>query len=261
MIRQRTAQSEFARSAMQAVCIVAVLASVFSAAAQSGEKGPGAQNGVKVDHVVAVVNRQAILESDLEDEMQLVVLDPSTNPQEKMSQKAVLERLISRTLIEQQIQQENLQAAEPTSEDMAARINEIRTELPACVRANCKSDAGWNSFLALHQLTPEEVQNYLRLRIEILSFIELRFRQGIRIAPEEIETYYNGTLLPQYPAGDKPPPLQQVSSRIEEILLQQRVTVLFENWLSNLRKQGQIEVMDPSLETADANGNQGATKE
>ncbi len=59
--------------------------------------------------------------------------------------------------------------------------------------------------------------------MEILSFIELRFQQGIRITPDEIETYYTGTLLPQYPAGEKPPPLQQVSSRIEEILLQQRV--------------------------------------
>ena len=74
----------------------------------------------------------------------------------------------------------------------------------------------------------------------------MRFRQGIRITPEEIEEYYAGTLLPQYPAGQKPPPLQQVSSRIEEILLQQRVNQVFDNWLANLRKQGQIEVLDPT---------------
>ena len=45
--------------------------------------------------------------------------------------------------------------------------------------------------------------------------------------------------------GQKPPSLQQVSSRIEEILLQQRVNQVFDNWLANLRKQGQIEVLDP----------------
>jgi hypothetical protein len=55
--------------------------------------------------------------------------------------------------------------------------------------------------------------------------------------------------------------LQQVSSRIEEILLQQRVNVLFDNWLSNLRKQGQIEVLDPKLETAEAAAETGATRE
>ena len=111
--------------------------------------------------------------------------------------------------------------------------------------------------MKLHDLTPEDVESYLRRRIEILGFIELRFRQGIRITQEEIETYYQGTLLPQYPAGENPPPLEQVSSRIEEILLQQRVNELFDNWLSNLRKQGQIEVLDPALETAGAKDNPG----
>ena len=64
--------------------------------------------------------------------------------------------------------------------------------------------------------------------------------------------YYRETLLPQYPPGQTPPPLQQVSSRIEEILLQQRVNALFDTWLSNLRNQGQIQVLDPTLKRASA---------
>ncbi|HEV2583201.1 MAG TPA: SurA N-terminal domain-containing protein, partial [Ktedonobacteraceae bacterium] len=215
----------------------------------------------RIDRVVAVVNREPILQSDIEDEMQLSVLDPSTNANEQMTQKAALERLISRALIQQQMQREDLEATEPKAGDVAARIEEIRTEVPACVRADCRSDAGWKTFLAHHELTPAQVEIYIRHRMEILNFIELRFQQGIRIAPDEIETYYSGTLLPQYPAGQKPPPLEQVSSRIEEILLQQRVNVLFDSWLSNLRKQGQIEVLDPALETADAANDSGATKE
>ncbi|WP_348261903.1 peptidylprolyl isomerase [Telmatobacter sp. DSM 110680] len=262
MLMQRTNPYwQLVRAAMQRVCMVSLLACGFPAAAQSVGQSPGTENRIMFDRVVAVVNRQAILESDLEDEMQLSVLDPSTNTKERMSAQVALERLISRTLIHQQIQQEYQQATEPKPEEIAARLNEIRTELPACVRADCKSDAGWAAFLKLHDLTPKQVEDYLRNRTEILGFIELRFRQGIRITPEEIETYYQGTLLPQYPSGDKPPPLQQVSSRIEEILLQQRVNVLFDNWLSNLRKQGQIEVLDPALETADAGDGQGATKE
>jgi peptidyl-prolyl cis-trans isomerase SurA len=261
MVRQRTIPYEFGHVVMQGICIVAMLAGAFAAAAQAGDKSPGTEKSFTFDRVVAVVNRQAILMSDLEDEMQLSVLDPSTNAREKMNEQLALERLISRTLIQQQIREEYLQGSPPKPEKIAARLHEIRTELPACVRADCKSDGGWAAFLKLHGLTPEDVENYLRRRIEILGFIELRFRQGIRITEEEIETYYQGTLLPQYPSGEKPPPLAQVSSRIEEILLQQRVNVLLDNWLSNLRKQGQIEVLDPALETADARDNQGATKE
>jgi hypothetical protein len=39
------------------------------------------------------------------------------------------------------------------------------------------------------------------------------------------------------------------------------VNVLFDAWLSNLRKQGQVEVLDPALETADTAADPGATKE
>ncbi|MGA7243069.1 MAG: SurA N-terminal domain-containing protein [Terracidiphilus sp.] len=244
--------------------MAAIWMGLSSAVAQSNPKSnqsPVAGSSVTLDRVVAVVNRQAILESDLEDEMQLSVLDPSTNVQEKMTEQQALEQLISRALIQQQIEQDYLQATEPKPEEIASRLHEIRTELPACVRADCKSDAGWKAFLAKHDLTPPQIENYLRMRLEVLSFIELRFRQGIRITPEEIEAYYKDTLLPQYPVGEAPPPLQQVSSRIEEILLQQRVNALFDTWLENLRKQGQVEVLDPALETATANGNPGATKE
>jgi hypothetical protein len=218
-------------------------------------------DGITVDRVVAVVNRQTILLSDLEDEMQLSVLDPSTNSAGKETQAAALERLISRALIHQQIQQESLQAAEPTVAEISSRLAEIRTEVPACIRADCKSDEGWSAFLVQHELSQARVESYLRNRLELLSFIELRFRQGIRITPEETETYYRETLLPQYPSGETPPPLQQVSSRIEEILLQQRVNALFDTWLSNLRSQGQIEILDPALETASNGAAEGATKE
>ena len=88
---------------MQVVCVVAMLAGAFAAAAQTGDKSQGTEKSVTFDRVVAVVNRQAILLSDLEDEMQLSVLDPTTNVREKMNEQLALERLISRTLIQQQI--------------------------------------------------------------------------------------------------------------------------------------------------------------
>ena len=46
--------------------------------------------------------------------------------------------------------------------------------------------------------------------------------------------------------------MQRVSPRIEEILLQQQVNLLFDEWLTNLRKQGDVEVLDPALESAEA---------
>jgi hypothetical protein len=145
--------------------------------------------------------------------------------------------------------------------EVDARLKDIRREVPACIHFNCASEQGWAAFLVAHGLTPKRVESYLRYRVQILRFIELRFRQGIRIAPEEIDKYYRETLLPQYAPGDAIPPLNEVAPRIEEILLERQVNVLFDDWLKNLRKQGDVEVLDPSLEapeTSDGTGKGGA---
>jgi hypothetical protein len=199
-----------------------------------------------------VVNRHAILSSDIDDEIRLSVLDPGRAGQGVLTRKHALDHLISRSLIEQQIRREDAQAAEPSPTEIDARLAEIRKELPACVRENCASDAGWKAFLAAHNLTPERVDAYLRFRLEILRFIEQRFRPGIRISPQDIETYYHKTLLPEYAPGEAVPSLDKVSPRIEEILLQEQVNALFDEWLTNLRKQGDVEVLDPALETPEA---------
>jgi peptidyl-prolyl cis-trans isomerase SurA len=204
-----------------------------------------------LDRVVAVVNRHVILTSDLDDEIRLSVLDPDSAGHTLTRQRA-LEQLVSRTLIEQQIREEDAQAAAPTEEQMHARLSEIRKELPACVREGCATEEGWEAFLVAHDLTTERVEAYLRYRLEILRFIELRFRQGIRISQQEIANYYQETLLPQYRKGEKVPSLEQVAPRIEEILLQQQVNALFDDWLDNLRKEGDVEVLDPSLESSQA---------
>jgi hypothetical protein len=227
--------------------LIVLQAFACSTAAKAQSEQPA--SAVVLDRVVAVVNNHAILDSDLDDEIRLSVLDPGRGGLAVLTHKTALEQLISRALIQEQIRQEDVQAADPSQAEVDARLAQIRKELPACVRENCASDAGWAAFLVAHGLTAERVQSYLRYRIEILRFIEQRFRQGIRISPQEIETYYRETLVPQYTKGEQIPTLDQVSPRIEEILLQQQVNVLFDGWLTNLRKQGEVEVLDPALET------------
>ena len=86
----------------------------------------------------------------------------------------------------------------------------------------------------------------------VLRFIEQRFRAGIRITPEEIQQYYRETLLPHYSNAADAPPLDRLSPRIQEILLQQQVNTLMNDWLKSLQDQGQVEVLDPSLRNAAA---------
>jgi hypothetical protein len=227
---------------------------LLTAHAQSSQ----ADAPVTLDRVVAVVNERAILASDLSDEIRLSVLEPNARNSGNETPQAALQRLISRSLIRQQIREEDAQTIRPTADEVATRIADLRKNLPICLLENCTSDAGWSAFLMEHGLTQRRVELYMRARLEILRFIEMRFRQGIRIPQEDIQAYYDKTLLPQYPAGEKAPPLAQVAPRIEEILLQERVSALFTGWLDNLRKQGEVEVLDPTLEATATPTNAGA---
>lgn len=204
---------------------------------------------LELDRAVAVVNNQVILASDLDLEMRLFHLLP-INDRRDSSPPKVLERLTSRALIEQQILQEDPQGLETDPKDVEDSLNELRQNLPVCKRRDCNSQKGWAEYLETLGLTPEQVTEYWAQRMALLRFIEGRFRTGIRITPEEIQKYYSETLAPQYAKPDEVPALDKVSPRIQEILLQQQVTALFDDWLKSLKAQGQVEVLDPSLATA-----------
>jgi hypothetical protein len=252
-MRNRTPIRQINKPAIASLAAMALCLSVINPPRLSSQPA----QPVVLDHIVAVVNNQTILASDVDDEIRIAVLDPGQAGRGVLTPQRALDHLISRALIQQQIRQEDAQATEPAQAEVDARMAEIRTQLPACIHQNCASVEGWKAFLAAHGLRPERVQSYLRYRVQILHFIEQRFRQGIRISPEEIETYYRETLLPQYAPGDEIPPLTKVSDRIEEILLAQQVNVLFDDWLANLRRQGDVEVLDPAFETPEAPGGTG----
>jgi hypothetical protein len=204
---------------------------------------------VVLDHVVAVVNDRAILASDVHEEMLLSVLEPKGTDSAAETPQGALQRIISRTLIRQQIRDEDARSIVPAKEEVQARFAELRKLLPVCVRENCSTDAGWRAFLENHGLTQARVDSYLRGRIEILSFIEQRFKQGLSIPQQDVEAYYHNTLVPQYQTGQAVPQLDEVAPRIEEILLQRQVNAMFSSWLDSLRKQGEVEVLDPALES------------
>jgi hypothetical protein len=244
-------QSRQLRAAALALC------AVFAAGLNAQSKQDALP--VVLDRVVAVVNGRAILSSDLREETQLSILEPNDGDAGSETPQEALQRLISRTLIRQQIREEDARSTEPTAEDINQRISEIRKELPICARENCATDAGWAEFLRKHDLSERRVKAYLRGRMEILRFIEMRFKQGIQISQQDVELYYRNTLVPQYQSGQAVPQLTAVAPRIEEILLQQQVNSMFSGWLDSLRNQGEVEVLDPSLEAAGNLSQGGAT--
>ncbi|MGA9607897.1 MAG: hypothetical protein WBR21_12870, partial [Rouxiella badensis] len=179
-----------------------------------------------LDHVVAVINRSVILQSDVDEELRYAALQPFAINSERNTPQRALQRLIDRDLILQQMKVA-APIVPPTPQELQQRIMQLRALIPECSQYHCETGAGWRNFLALKGLTEPEVEKRWKQRMEILSFIESRFAAGVHITPDEIDRYYKQTLLPQFQEkAVKPPPLSAVSSRIQEILLQQRVSSL-----------------------------------
>jgi hypothetical protein len=202
-----------------------------------------AQKPVVLDHVVAVINGSVILESDVQEEMRLSVMQPFSDPGRNTPKRA-LQRLIDRALILQELRTAE-ELKPPSPEEVQERLNELRRLIPECAQYHCETDAGWQAFLKAHGLTEKEVDAHWKRRMMILSFIQSRFGSGVRITPAEIADYYHKVLTPQL-QGRTPPPLQTVSSRIDEILLQQRVSSLLLEWLQSLKSEGSVSILDPA---------------
>ena len=201
---------------------------------------------VTLDRVVAIVNGDLILESDLETDQRFTAFQPFSEAR-PMTREGLIDRQIDRTLI---LQQMALQPEPPiTDAEVDAELAVLRKSIPRCSAYHCETEAGWEKFVADQGFTMEQLRDRWRQRMEILRFIEERFRMGIRIEPAEVDDYYKTTMLPVYrKEGAAPPPEANIADRIQEILLQQRVNKLLDDWLTALRAQGGVTILKPGEE-------------
>ncbi|WP_419803749.1 peptidylprolyl isomerase [Terriglobus sp.] len=229
-----------------AACQVTVFAQTTAATTPAvqrqadANKAP-AERGDVADRLVAVVNNDIILESDVDEEERFTRLYPYRTTSGDTPRAQALTRLIDRDLILQQIRQPApiVEKAQIDSEE-----TDLRKDLPACQHADCQSDAGWARFLASAGFTEDELRARLEQRAEVLRFIEQRFRSGIRITDKQVEDFYTQTMLPQYRKEHATPPsLETLSPRIEELLLQQQVSKLLDGWLKSLRENGNVRIL------------------
>jgi peptidyl-prolyl cis-trans isomerase SurA len=242
MHKRHSGRNIFFHPAMVAMALLATAA--WSGAWAQQTTAPMPPGAVVLDHVVAVINGTVILESDVREEMRYAVLQQFIITPARNTPQRALERLIDRDLILQQMRISQ-SVTYPTDEEVKQRLSQLRGLIPECAQYHCETEAGWQAFLKAKGLTEKEVEAHWRQRMAILSFIESRFGAGIHISPAEIETYYQKTLIPEL-HGLKPPPLANVSSRIQEILLQQQVSSLLLEWLQSLKDEGSVSILDPA---------------
>lgn len=211
---------------------IAILALVGSATAQPGEV---------IDRIIATVNKQPLLLSDWDTSLRIEAFlqGRAVSTFSEAERKAALNRLIDRELLLQQMQADY----SPTSEEVAERMEAVRSQLKAV------DNPAWLQLLKTYSLVPGDVESFLRSQLQVMRFVDLRLRPTVRVDEEAIETYYNQSLVPEVKkTGAEPEPLQQVRQKIREILVQQKMDGVLEAWLTNLRSQSEVHIAsDPDM--------------
>jgi peptidyl-prolyl cis-trans isomerase SurA len=206
----------------------------------------GAAKPVVLDRVVAIINGDVLLESDVQEELDFAKLEPVGIPTGSDSLRRAARRLINRTLILQQMKEQQQGFNIPDS-DIEKQLEETRKNLPACSAYDCKTEAGWKAFLAGNDLSESDVIDHWRQRMQILRFIDVRFRAGIRISNQEVTDYYQKSIVPSYQKEKQKLPTEEtLAPRIREVLLQQHVNELLRDWLQTLRAEGSVQILDPA---------------
>lgn len=230
-------------SVLTMVLSLAGVAGAQDAAGVKPVSGTAQPSGVvELDRVVAIVNGDLVLESDIDEERRFVVFQPYSEPTGSFSRAQAIQRLIDRTLI---LQQAKEQPRKPiTDKDVQANLTDLRKDILVCKQYKCDTTEGWTRFLRDNGFTEEELQRHWRDRMETLQFIEDRFRMGIRISDQDAKDYYAKELVPKYAERKvTPPKFDAISDRIREILLQEQVGKLLDDWLKALRASGDVRMV------------------
>ncbi len=201
--------------------------------------------GETIDRVVAVVNAHAILLSEWDTAARLEVLldhKPFTSITDA-TRHATLDRMIDQELLRGEM--ENSSVTRSSSEDVAAKLKEVRQQFP-----NTSTDQQWSTLLAQYGVTETEVEVAVTDELDGLRLLDFRLRSTALPDPAQIERYYHSVYEPAMRAKRaRPAPLPDVVQRIREILTQQKLTELTTTWLQTLRSQANIQM---NVQFADA---------
>lgn len=245
-----------------AFVVAAVLLALAGGMGHAQAASAGSGQFVSLDHVVAVINGEVLLESDVDAEMHFAVLEPFQPNAGHDTQQNAMRRLITRALIVQQMNEQQFKANISDAE-VEKSLADVRSHLPECAKYDCATEQGWKAFLAANDLTEQEVTEHWKQRMAILKFIDARFRTGIRISSTSVADYYMKSVVPVFERqNQKVPPLKTLSGRIQEVLLQQQVSAQLQDWLKSLRSEGSLRILDPAYASlAEASDGSGASGE
>ena len=198
---------------------------------------PRLSSAQEIDRLLASVNGQVITEGDLKMAYALNTVLTLGKDVAMPSREEALDRLINLELTRQEL--ENFPVEQGDQSRIQADVQEKMSDL----RNAYAEIGGLATVLRQLGLQEDEIISYVRLQALVDRFIDLRFGPLVSISAEEIEAYYRETLAPLLKKSNSTlPPLEDVASKIREILAKDKATAAYVEWVGNIRSHSRIEI-------------------
>jgi hypothetical protein len=196
---------------------------------------------VVIDRIAVIVGKHAIKLSDVDRDLRVTeFLNRQPLKVNSDVRRQAADRLIDQVVIGDEIKSEGL--ARPNGSDAEGLLNRLRRDRFG------GSDAHLRQELSAYGLTEDGLQAQLLWQVEVLRFIEQRFRPGVLVMDEEVRAYYDqhrSELARQYP---QTPGFEELEPKIRALLEGEHINQSFVQWLDRARQRSRIQYREGAFQ-------------
>jgi hypothetical protein len=207
----------------------AIIFALFMAATTAGSPVVYPQTGRVVDRIVARIEDDIILQSQVREAGSFQKLIEG----HAEGDDRLLAELIEQWVVENEATASHFpQPAQPEVDREMARLTD-QLGGPAAFAARLREQS----------LSAAEVRQILIRQIYVERYVDSKFRPSVQIESADIANYYRNELLPELQKKNQPVPrLAEVEEQIRELLTQRAITDLAAKWLDETKSHLKIEL-------------------
>jgi hypothetical protein len=184
-----------------------------------------------VDKILAVVDEDPILATDVDRVVKLGLQRPNPGESQEAFRKRILNLLIDERLRSHEV--DRFGFTEVPVEAVEAEVTKIQKSFP--------DDRAFQKALAEVGLNLQGLRQRVTQQLLVVTYVDERLGPRVLIGSDEISKYYRTVLTPEMQKrGQPPPPQEEVRDPIREILKQQKLTVEMAKWTEELRAKADI---------------------
>jgi hypothetical protein len=192
-----------------------------------------------VDRIVVRIEDDILTQSDLD---QLAayqeLVTGHADPDDRLTQE-----LIEQWIVNSEAQASHFPAA-PESE-VADAITEIQKKFA--------NSAAYEARVTELGLSDADVHQMVERQTFLERYLDSKFRDSVQIDEKQIEAYYKEQLVPALQKqGQLAPPLSSVDDHIRELLTEQQINKLADQWLDESKGRLRIEIVPATSDAAKA---------